>query len=733
MPPRAQPGEGIVVVVDVGPGVRAGTDVTFYSQSKKCLTNILQRKMFAEKCRDRVGIVLFGTNGTSNHLSQADQYQHITVMRELQTVDWEVIAKVDQFPYGNTSGDWLDALVVAMDLLHDPDGEQFSSKKIVLFTDFSGEFSDDQTLKIISGLKNQGIELSIIGPEIMGNGDDSEDENMDEPGPSSGLNSKLNGKTSVPQNWNGKPKSPVQLAGEALVTRIVAEVDGIICSFDEAIPQLICFQKKSSGSASWNTVLDIGPNFQIAITGKIKVKHSTLPTWKKMHAHDDSAAFMSEVSYHRHDDAQTAVDKEEVIPGYKYGTTLVPFSDEDAQMKYQSNSPRSLSIVGFTSSSNVSHQRRAGDQVLIISAREGDEAAAVALSSMIQALEELDMVAVTRRIYNKNSNPVMGALFPDITANYECLIWIPLPFQDDVRMYTFPSFQRIIEKLKDSETKAMDDLISAMDLSCQDEEGEEELEPMGILNPQLQHFFNVLTHRAIHIHDPIPPPAPHVIDILEPPDCVCEARDRVASSIKAHFPTKRIAKKTKRDTEDLFASNDDDENKKKSKQDEDHSASATDLTRHLVTQVTSATPVQDFLALLGGEAPNFNLICKQLGEVVLQLMEGFGDGDSTNDALMAKVLECLSTFRRESCSIDPSTYNKFVPGLKEAVSNLRLLHLWDRVKESGLGMISIEENPRSSVGREAVVAFLQIDQQSQQPVPQPQAQNDDVEDLLDDL
>lgn len=49
------------------------------------------------------------------------------------------------------------------------------------------------------------------------------------------------------------------------------QVDGIICSFDEAIPQLIFFQKKSAGSANWNTVLDIGPDFQIAITGKIKV------------------------------------------------------------------------------------------------------------------------------------------------------------------------------------------------------------------------------------------------------------------------------------------------------------------------------------------------------------------------------------------------------------------------------------------------------------------------------
>lgn len=48
-----------------------------------------------------------------------------------------------------------------------------------------------------------------------------------------------------------------------------------------------------------------------------------------------------------------------------------------------------------------------------------NQAAAVALSAFIQGLAEMDMVAITRRIYNKNANPVMGALFPDITKDYE--------------------------------------------------------------------------------------------------------------------------------------------------------------------------------------------------------------------------------------------------------------------------------------------------------------------------
>lgn len=39
---------------------------------------------------------------------------------------------------------------------------QFSGRKIVLMTDFSGEFSDDQAASIISGLKNQEIDLSVM-------------------------------------------------------------------------------------------------------------------------------------------------------------------------------------------------------------------------------------------------------------------------------------------------------------------------------------------------------------------------------------------------------------------------------------------------------------------------------------------------------------------------------------------------------------------------------------------
>ena len=46
-----------------------------------------------------------------------------------------------------------------------------------------------------------------------------------------------------------------------------------MCSFEEALPQLIMFEKRTQGSANWNAMLDIGEELKIPITGRIKVSN----------------------------------------------------------------------------------------------------------------------------------------------------------------------------------------------------------------------------------------------------------------------------------------------------------------------------------------------------------------------------------------------------------------------------------------------------------------------------
>ena len=58
----------------------------------------------------------------------------------------------------------------------------------------------------------------------------------------------------------------------------------------------------------------------------------------------------------------------------------------------------------------------------IIVGQKGNEKAAVALSSLIHALYELESYALVRFVRRKNDAPAMMILAPSIETDFECLI-----------------------------------------------------------------------------------------------------------------------------------------------------------------------------------------------------------------------------------------------------------------------------------------------------------------------
>lgn len=70
---------------------------------------------------------------------------------------------------------------------------------------------------------------------------------------------------------------------------------------------------------------------------------------------------------------EVAVQKEDVIEGYTYGTTLVPFSEEDKNILSYKPGPKCLSVVCFTAMKNVPHSYLTGDSVYIVVPRDGDK------------------------------------------------------------------------------------------------------------------------------------------------------------------------------------------------------------------------------------------------------------------------------------------------------------------------------------------------------------------------
>jgi hypothetical protein len=57
-----------------------------------------------------------------------------------------------------------------------------------------------------------------------------------------------------------------------------------------------------------------------------QITPATLPSWKTSSALEEGAHVESETSYIRQDEDQTVVERGDVIEGFNFGTTLVPFS-----------------------------------------------------------------------------------------------------------------------------------------------------------------------------------------------------------------------------------------------------------------------------------------------------------------------------------------------------------------------------------------------------------------------
>jgi len=228
-------------------------------------------------------------------------------------------------------------------------------------------------------------------------------------------------------------------------------------------------------------------------------------SWKKLSAISQASAMPGtmavkmERSYHLNDEDETEVEMENVVKGYRYGKSLIPISDADEQaMKMEA--PRCLSLLGFTRAESIRQHQIVGSSVQIIVPDPADEHAGVAMSAFIRALYETNMAGILRYVWRNNSQPKLTAIVPHIKADYQCLMMFQVPYMEDVRQYTFASLPGTRKQFEpsDDQLKAVDDLISNMDLMKADidEDGErcEALKPKLTCNPLIQRTFQVSSH-----------------------------------------------------------------------------------------------------------------------------------------------------------------------------------------------------------------------------------------------
>uniref|UniRef100_A0A663DV86 X-ray repair cross-complementing protein 5 n=1 Tax=Aquila chrysaetos chrysaetos TaxID=223781 RepID=A0A663DV86_AQUCH len=502
----------------------------------------------------------------------------------------------------------------------------------------------------------------------------------------------------------------------------------------ESLERLSMFKKIERRPMAWPCQLTIGSNLSIRI---VAYKSVTEEKVKKIWTVVDAKTLrkddvQKETVYCLNDDDETEVQKDDTIQGFRYGSDIVPFSKEDEeQMKYKTEG-KCFSVLGFSRSSQIQQHYYMGNQVLKVFASKDDENAAVAFSALVHALDELKAVAIVRYAYDRRCNPQIGVAFPYIKDAYECLIYVQLPYMEDLRQYIFSSLKNNKKCIPTADQlSAVDSLIDSMNLVYEDDDGEtfEDLfKPSKIPNPHFQRLYQCLQHKAFHPNEPLPPIEPHLLEMLEMPCVVKERCQAPLEKVKALFPLKEVGKKKEEKTaQDIFKDNSEDgPNPKKPKiEDEEGSFSIIKLAEGNVTSVGSVNPAEDFRILVRQKNADFKDVSQQLINRIDQFLENKGS------QYYMKGISCIRVFREEAMKLfKVQCFNDFLQALKSKVEDKALADFWEVLIQDRISLITKDETEESSVTTEEAEKFLAPKEKKNETLP-PADEGGDVDDLLD--
>lgn len=341
---------------------------------------------------------------------------------------------------------------------------------------------------------------------------------------------------------------------------------------------------------------------------------------------------------------------------------------------------------------------------MIISQR-GNDKAAIALSSLIHALVEIDSCAVARLVKKDDSEPQLTLLTPHVTLDIECLIENILPFAEDVRQYRFPPVDKVVtvsgKELKSHRNLPNDDLLSAMsdfvdNMSLMD--GDEDRMPMeDIFSPVNYAVTNAIKFRAVHPDKEIPPiPESFLTFSQQPQDLQEQSADSLAQLIKAadvkKVPPKVKGRKKYRETEKPLSGLNVEDLFRKEKR----------------TRISPENAISEFRQTLSNSSSSDDLqnAVKQM-EVIIK--DRITDSYGSNN--YERVVEELGVMRDELIELEmPELYNDVVLRLKKELladqlgSNRK--ELWWKIRVSKLGLIDQEQSEQSKVTKDEAEKFL---------------------------
>ncbi|KAA8515939.1 hypothetical protein F0562_019118 [Nyssa sinensis] len=636
--------EALLLLLDVGPSMH-----DILPEIEKVCSMLIQKKLIYNK-NDEVGVVLFGTEDTDNELTkEVGGYEHVVVLRHIKVVDGDLVEALQQLPRGTFAGDFLDAIVVGMDMLIKKFGPTNKGKKrLCLITNALCAIKDpyegtkeDQVNTIAAQTTEHGMKMDCI--VVRGKQSQNADKRIMEE--NDRLLSVFSKKCFSKAVYI---ESPTSLLG-ALRTRNISPV------------------------TVYRGDLELSPKMKIKVWVYKKTSEEKFPTLKKYSDKapptDKFATHEIKVDYEYRsvEDPGKVVPPEQRIKGYRYGPQVVPISSAEWEaVKFKPE--KGVKLLGFTDASNIMRHYYMKDVYIFIT-EPGNTKAILAASAIARAMKEMKKVAILRCVWRQGQgNVVVGVLTPNVSDKDnvpDSFYFNVLPFAEDVREFQFPSFSNLPSSWQPNEQQqdAADNLVKMLDLAPTGQE--EALQPDFTPNPILERFYRHLELKSKHPDAAVPPLDETLKKITEPDPDIFSQNKTVIDEFRRRFELKenpKLKKSMRRLLKEKPSGSNDEGEGFGNAYDAETVNSIENTSIVKVEKIGDLTPIQDFEAMMSRrDGPEWvSKAITNMKNKIFDLVEDSCEGDTYH-----KALECLVALRK-GCILEqePKQVQQFpVPSL----------------------------------------------------------------------
>ncbi|RBR25821.1 uncharacterized protein FIESC28_01314 [Fusarium coffeatum] len=661
-----------------------------------------------------VGVVGLRTDETDNKLQDDDGYENISVLQEMGPMTMSSLRDLQSLvkPSNTWAGDAVSAIVIAVDMMDTFTKKLKWNRKIFLITDGQGPIDADDLSDISKKMNDSNIQLTILGVDF----DDPDYGFKEEDKPGTKEDNEKALRSLVNDCKDGVFANIAEAIDELDTPRIKGvkpykTYDGPLTLGDpETFPAAMSinveryFKTHLARPLTASTVV-------IKSEGAPDAEPTQATQGEEMEGVEFSAVKQAR-SYKVNDpDApggKRDVEFDDLAKGYEYGRTAVHISESEHNIT-KIDTQKSFSIVGFIPCAKYEPFLNLGETCVTIASK-FDAKSALALSSLVWALSELESYAIARIVTKDGKDPLLVLLAPGVEPDMECLYDIPLPFAEDIRSYQFPPLDRVVTVTGQTITKhrllptdelndAMSDYVDAMDLSAygMDDEGEPaEYVPIDdTFNPTIHRVNHAVKSRAVYPEKPVPETPSILLRFAQPPQDLIEKVQSKADALIEAADVKNVPPKVKgkrgRETVKPISGLDVDAL----------------LGGEEKGEISPDNAVPEFKQVLAAteEVSEIEDAAKQMGTIITTFVtESFGDDK------YQRALECLGVMREELINLEePAFYNTFMEGMKKKLLSGDMggdrRDFWFKVRWGRLGLIDNKQSEVSDVTPEQADEF----------------------------